>query len=144
MPTDPNDPNFIHPFIGFDIPGSETRETEIVRFPSGAIRRFIKTIDVSFGNDLQYRTNAVLDIVPPLDCSDSPRDSHDAVECYRCLSIVCATRHSITCPSCGRISCTACLGRTAVNGTTMVMCKECARENETHPLVKIYRKLLWD
>jgi FYVE zinc finger len=96
-----------------------------------------------------FRTYELVEVIPPLACSCIPHDENDIAECSRCLSVVCASKHSGTCHACGRVYCTGCLSVLEVPDTNtgkskeVRLCKGCEAEARELPILKVLRRSLW-
>jgi len=127
-------------------PGRVIESVERCHLPSGKVRELRKLSCTMQDANGIFRTEELVEVVPPLDCSCVPHDLHDISECTQCGSVMCASKHSGTCPSCGNVFCTACLVDTEVTDADGVkknsrVCRDCAREMDTPALVKLFRKI---
>lgn len=116
--------------VGFSSPGRVIEVVERVRMPSGRLRELLKVIETTLDQHGVLRTYEHLESTPPLDCSDSPEDFLDAVECSGCFSLVCS-KHSGTCGEnivcgCGQVFCGACLATVSIEGKEGKLCMKCA------------------
>lgn len=65
---------------------------------------------------------------PPLDCSCSPMNVNDILECVLCFSLMCRFFHSVTCQVCGNVVCSGCAQGIFVEHVPIVICAPCAEK----------------
>jgi hypothetical protein len=111
--------------------------------PSGQIRELRRVKETVQDSQGVLRTTEVTMVLPPLACSCVPRDLNDIAECSRCLSVVCASKHSSTCQGCGLVYCSACMAIVAVEEQQVRICKGCAEAATTPTWLKFFRGLIW-
>jgi hypothetical protein len=124
-------------------PGRVVTHVERYHFPSGQCRELRKTVVTIPDATGTFRTEEIVEVVPPLDCSCIVEDLHDAVECVSCGAIVCASKHAATCPECGNVFCAACLKVVSVEEQQLRLCEKCGRKLTRHPVVKLV-KMIWE
>lgn len=124
-------------------PGRRIEEIIEVVFPSGAIRRFYKTVETGLEPPLTYFTRRHSGLSQSLDCSCQPQNPYDMSECSNpnCLAITCLA-HSDSCPYCGCVYCTRCLTLVSINGIPVVVCKECEKDLCTHWFIKFLKRMI--
>jgi hypothetical protein len=127
-------------------PGRLIETVERYCLPSGKVRELRKIIGTIQDPSGIFRTQELVEVVPALDCSCVPHDLHDIAECTRCGSVMCASKHSGTCPSCGQVYCTACLCEAEVEDSegvkeTIRVCRDCADEMARPVILKVLRKI---
>lgn len=114
---------------GSSTPDRVIEVVERVRMPSGRVRDLLEITETILDPSGVMRTYKHLEATPGLDCSDSPEDFLDAVECSRCFSLVCG-KHSGTCGEnashgCGRVFCCACLTTVNIDDRDVKLCNRC-------------------
>lgn len=124
-------------------PGRVVTHVERFYLPSGRCRELRKTIVTVQDPNGIFRTEEIVEVVPPLDCSCIPDQMHDCVECVGCGAVVCASQHSATCPECGNVHCAACLRIVTVQGQEIRLCEKCGKKLTTHPLIR-FIKGIWE
>lgn len=130
------------PFQGIAALGRVIETTMRYHTPSGQVRELRKRVITIQDQQGIFRTDELIEVVPPLVCSCVPEHLSDLAECSRCLSITCASKHSQTCPLCGRPHCSACLTRLETEEGIIVACVTCA-EQVKKPLRTSLKKLIW-
>ena len=130
------------PFQGVTAPGRVIETTQRYHTPSGQVRELRKRVITLQNAPGIFRTDDLIEVIPPLACSCLPENMNDLAECSRCLSLTCASKHSQTCPLCGRPHCSACLTKLATEEGTIVVCVTCA-DQAKRPLLTMMKKLIW-
>jgi len=122
-------------------PGRVITQVERYLFPSGRCRELRKIAATVQDASGVFQTEEIVEVVPPLDCSCLVKDLRDCVECAGCGAIVCANKHSATCPECGNVYCAACLAIVSVEERELRLCKPCGEKLTTHPLIMLFKNI---
>jgi len=142
MAVRPNNPN-ANPAGAFPL-GRVIQTVNRYLLPSGRVRELREVVETFQDSQGIFRTGKYVEAVPPLDCGCVPEDMNDVAECARCGSVVCASKHSLTCPVCGIVHCLACTVTLEIeDGREIRLCKECAAEARTPTVIKVIRKAIW-
>jgi hypothetical protein len=88
-----------------------------------------------------FRTEEVLEVVPPLADGTMPEDPGLIRCCFRCFSLI-HVNNSYNCPSCGLVVCLPCTGIIGTEGQKVRVCAECAKSIRS-PWLQLAKKFLW-
>jgi hypothetical protein len=147
-PVNPNNPLGQSP-LGSTPLGRVIESVEKYWLPSGKFRELRRVTETAQDANGVFRTHEFVEATPPLDCSCIPIHMADVAECSICGAVTCSSRHSMTCPECGRPVCTGCVKEIVVEGKdgsekqVRKVCRNCAATLTTHPLLSLIRRI-WE
>ena len=120
--------------------GRVIEEREIVTLPTSREVMFMRREGSVEDPPGVWRTQRETRVVPPLNCTCTPRDAHDIFECTSCLAVVCG-RHSTDCQVCGLLVCTACMTQIQVEGQIIRLCRRCEAAAKTPTWLRLFKGL---
>lgn len=89
-----------------------------------------------------FRTEEIIEVVPPLQDSITPNDCDEIRECFRCKSLI-HISNAYICPSCSQCNCLPCTVNFEVEGKQIRICVTCAKEVRTPLFLRIIKKAVW-
>ena len=88
-----------------------------------------------------FRTEKLVEVVPPLADGTMPEDPGLIRCCFRCFSLI-HVENSYTCPSCGLVFCLPDTAVVDIEGQKVRVCAECAKSIRS-PWLQLAKKFLW-
>jgi hypothetical protein len=126
------------PLVG--APGREIVRIERRMLPNGRQVELVVTAVTVLTVSGVYATHEEI-AYPATDCGCAPHTIHDLYSCAKCRRTVCG-RHVVTCQACGANACSCCSCATVINGSMVVICRECDKELNTPRWLKWLKQAL--